>query len=120
VYAGLGMSGPSILLITGIDGTLSVIITGLFITFILDRVGRKKPLIFGGIGMAVCLAIEAVINAKWGGKTAHNSTAQQAGVALIIVCHPRMTICIGLTPVFVDIWCPLQRQFRTGVLGISE
>jgi hypothetical protein len=97
VYAGLGMSGPNILLITGIDGTLSVIITGLFITFILDRVGRKKPLIFGGIGMAVCLAFEAAINAKWGGKDAHNPIAQQAGVAFIIVCHPHIAIYIGLT-----------------------
>jgi Sugar (and other) transporter len=120
VYAGLGMSGPNILLITGIDGTLSVIITGLFITFILDRVGRKKPLIFGGIGMALCLAFEAAINAKWGGKDAHNPTAQQAGIAFIIVCHTPIAIYIGLTPIFVDIRFSFQRQFRTSILGISK
>lgn len=85
LYAGLGMSGPSILLITGINGALGVIVTGIFITFILDRVGRKKPLIFGAIGMAICLAIEAGINAKWGGKDANNPDAQRAGIAFIIL-----------------------------------
>ena len=87
VYAALGMSGPTILLITGINGALGVVVTGIFITFILDRVGRKSPLIFGAIGMAVCLAIEAAINAKWGGENANNPAAQRAGIAFIIVSH---------------------------------
>jgi predicted MFS family arabinose efflux permease len=41
------MTGPKVLMITGINGALGVVVTGLFITFILDRVGRKPPLIFG-------------------------------------------------------------------------
>ncbi|CAG7850836.1 High-affinity glucose transporter [Serendipita indica DSM 11827] len=84
LYRALGLSGPKVLLITGINGALGTIVTGLFIAVILDRVGRKPPLIVGGIGMAICLAIEAAINAKWGGENANNRAAQQAGIAFII------------------------------------
>lgn len=85
LYRALGLSGPKVLLITGINGALGTIVTGLFIAVILDRVGRKPPLIVGGIGMAICLAIEAAINAKWGGENANNRAAQQAGIAFIII-----------------------------------
>ncbi|KAG8842564.1 hypothetical protein FRB91_004103 [Serendipita sp. 411] len=85
LYRALGLSGPKVLMITGINGALGVIVTGVFITFILDRVGRKPPLIFGAIGMAICLAIEAAINAKWGGDHSTNKAAQQAGIAFIII-----------------------------------
>lgn len=74
-------------MITGVNGALGVIVTGFFITFVLDRVGRKPPLIWGAIGMAVSLAIEAAINAKWGGSNAHNPAAQKTGIAFIIVRH---------------------------------
>jgi hypothetical protein len=40
---------------------------------------------FGAIGLAICLAIEAGINAKWGNENAHNPVAQKAGIAFIIV-----------------------------------
>jgi hypothetical protein len=35
--------------------------------------------------MAISLAIEAAINAKWGGTNSTNHAAQTAGVAFIIV-----------------------------------
>lgn len=76
------------LAITGINGVLGVVVTGLFITFILDRIGRKPPLMFGAIGLAICLAIEAAITAKWGAENARNPAAQKAGIAFIIVRLP--------------------------------
>ncbi|KAJ7157587.1 general substrate transporter [Mycena crocata] len=85
LYAALGFSGSKVLMITGINGALGAIVTFIFIYFVLDRVGRKPPLIFGAIGMSISLAIEAAINAKWGGTTSHNAAAQTAGVAFIIL-----------------------------------
>ncbi|QRV72672.1 Sugar (and other) transporter [Ceratobasidium sp. AG-Ba] len=94
LYAALGYSGNTILLITGINNALGQIVTFLFIYFILDRVGRRLPLIIGAFGMAGCLAIEAgprqldlraAINARFPGETTHNPAAQQAGVAFIIL-----------------------------------
>ncbi|KAJ7111877.1 general substrate transporter [Mycena epipterygia] len=70
---------------TRINGALGAVVTLIFIYFILDRVGRKPPLIFGAVGMAISLAIEAAINAKWGGVNSTNHAAQTAGVAFIII-----------------------------------
>ncbi|KAJ7447131.1 general substrate transporter [Mycena galericulata] len=85
LYAALGLSGSKVLMITGINGALGAITTIIFIYFFLDRVGRKPPLIFGAVGMAISLAIEAAINAKWGGTNSHNHAAQTAGVAFIVI-----------------------------------
>ncbi|CAE6487225.1 unnamed protein product [Rhizoctonia solani] len=85
LYQALGYSGNTILLITGINNALGQIVTFVFIYCILDRVGRRLPLIIGAFGMAGCLAIEAAINAKFPGETSDNKTAQQAGVAFIIL-----------------------------------
>lgn len=35
-----------------------------FIIFLVDRVGRKKPLLFGSFMLAACLAVETAINAQ--------------------------------------------------------
>ncbi|KAJ7224848.1 general substrate transporter [Mycena haematopus] len=85
LYAALGLSGSKILMITGINGALGAITTIIFIFFFLDRIGRKPPLYFGAIGMAISLAVEAAINAKWGGVDSTNHPAQTAGVAFIII-----------------------------------
>ncbi|KAJ6459470.1 general substrate transporter [Mycena vitilis] len=85
LYAALGLSGHKVLMITGINGALGAIITIIFIFFFLDRIGRKPPLYFGAVGMAISLAVEAAINAKWGGVDSTNHAAQTAGVAFIIL-----------------------------------
>ncbi|KAJ7500333.1 general substrate transporter [Mycena galericulata] len=85
LYAALGLSGSKVLMITGINGALGATTTIIFIYFFLDRVGRKPPLLFGAVGMAISLAIEAAINAKWGGTNSHNHAAQTAGVAFIVI-----------------------------------
>ncbi|KAJ7662981.1 general substrate transporter [Mycena rosella] len=85
LYAALGLSGSKVLMITGINGALGAVLTLVFIYFILDRVGRKPPLIFGAVGMSISLAVEAAINAKWGGVNSTNHAAQTAGVAFIVL-----------------------------------
>ncbi|KAJ7865183.1 general substrate transporter [Mycena olivaceomarginata] len=85
LYAALGLSGSKILMITRINGALGAVVTIIFIYFFLDRVGRKPPLILGSLGMAISLAVEAAINAKWGGVDSINHPAQTAGVAFIII-----------------------------------
>ncbi|KAJ6620013.1 general substrate transporter [Mycena sp. CBHHK59/15] len=85
LYAALGLSGSKVLMITGINGALGAIVTIIFIFFFLDRFGRKPPLMFGAVGMAISLAVEAAINARWGGVNSHNHAAQTAGIAFIIL-----------------------------------
>lgn len=85
LYAALGYSGNFILLLTGINNLVGQVVTFIFIYAVLDRVGRRLPLIIGGIGMAVCLSVEAAINERFPGQTTHNPPAQKAGVAFIIL-----------------------------------
>ncbi|KIY44039.1 MFS general substrate transporter, partial [Fistulina hepatica ATCC 64428] len=47
IYESLGITGGTKLLVQGIYGAVGPIANFFFITLILDRVGRKKPLIFG-------------------------------------------------------------------------
>ena len=89
-------------MLTGINGALGTVVTFAFISLIIDRVGRKKPLIFGkaflsrlryqvtdvfkgAFGMVLCLSIEAAINAVYPGETSTNTSAQTAGVAFIFL-----------------------------------
>ncbi|KAI8582480.1 hypothetical protein K450DRAFT_206130 [Umbelopsis ramanniana AG] len=56
IFKSIGLSGDEAdLLATGLYGTLKIFVTLFTAFFITDRVGRRKPLIFGGIGMAICM-----------------------------------------------------------------
>jgi len=56
IFKSIGLSGDEAdLLATGLYGTLKIFVTLFTAFFITDRVGRRKPLILGGIGMAVCM-----------------------------------------------------------------
>ncbi|EJD39501.1 general substrate transporter [Auricularia subglabra TFB-10046 SS5] len=84
LYANLGYSGSTVLLIQGINGALGAVVLMFFITFVIDRVGRKPPLVIGSLGMAASLAIEAAINRHYG-VGSDNVAAQRTGVAFIIL-----------------------------------
>ncbi|CAE6361008.1 unnamed protein product [Rhizoctonia solani] len=62
MYRALGISDP--LLIQSIYGVVGPIWNLFFIIFLVDRVGRKKPLLFGSFMLAACLAVETAINAS--------------------------------------------------------
>ena len=51
MYAALGITGGRNVLVAGIYNCVGPIANVIFIFFILDRVGRKKPLLFGAAGM---------------------------------------------------------------------
>ena len=53
----------------------------IFIFFIVDRVGRKKPLIFGTISIAIALICEGVINSQ--NESGTKEGLSIAGVAFI-------------------------------------
>jgi len=64
MYDALGITGNRNLLVTGIYNCVGPITNLIFIVFILDRVGRRKPLIFGTIGITFALLCEAIINSQ--------------------------------------------------------
>jgi chromate transport protein ChrA len=54
-----------------------------FILFIVDRVGRIKPLLFGTIGITLALVCEAIIGSRIKEGDTHNNGLAIAGVFFI-------------------------------------
>jgi sugar porter (SP) family MFS transporter len=64
MYTALGITGNRNLLVAGIYNCVGPLANLIFIVFILDRVGRRKPLLFGTIGITIALICEAAINSQ--------------------------------------------------------
>ncbi len=79
IYGNLGYTGNTVLLINGISGAWGLVVTFCFITFVVDWIGRRRPLIFGGVAMAVCLAWQAAVAGLFNKPGYHSSSAGIAG-----------------------------------------
>lgn len=81
MYEALGFTGKTQLLVAGIYNCCGPIANVFFILFLADRIGRKKPLIFGILAITVALICEAAINSQNtdGTKSGHSI----AGVAFL-------------------------------------
>lgn len=64
MYESLGITGNTVLLVAGIYNCVGPIANLFFIIFILDRVGRRKPLMFGAIAITIALFCEAALNSQ--------------------------------------------------------
>ncbi|KAF2732768.1 general substrate transporter [Polyplosphaeria fusca] len=69
MYHDLGITGNRALLVSGIYNVVGPIFNLFFITLLLDRVGRRKPLLFGTIGITLALVCEAIIGSQVEGAT---------------------------------------------------
>lgn len=64
MYRALGFTGNRNTLVAGLYNCVGPIANLIFIVFILDRVGRRKPLLFGTIGISLALICEAALNSQ--------------------------------------------------------
>jgi MFS family permease len=69
LYENLGIDGDRNLLVTSIYNVVGPIFNFFFIVFFLDKVGRKKPLIFGTIGISIALICEAALGSQVAGSS---------------------------------------------------
>ncbi|OLL22601.1 High-affinity glucose transporter [Neolecta irregularis DAH-3] len=85
MYKILGYTGHKIFLLQSIYGVVGPIANFFFITCIIDRFGRKRPLIYGSLGLATVLLIECIVNTKYEPRdgVATNKNAQSTGLAMI-------------------------------------
>lgn len=65
----------------------------IFIVFIVDRIGRKKPLIFGVIGITIALICEGAINSQNPDGTRHGLSI--AGVAFLFCVSIIFSLSFG-------------------------
>ncbi|KAF2811729.1 general substrate transporter [Mytilinidion resinicola] len=64
MYKNLGITGGRSLLVTGIYNCVGPIGNLIFITTLLDRVGRRRPLLIGTVLITIALVCEAVIGSQ--------------------------------------------------------
>jgi len=80
IYARLGFTGDKILMINGIHGAWCVIVILVTINFVVDRIGRRVPMLVGALGCAACLAWQAGCSSQFARTGYHNSNTGNAGV----------------------------------------
>ncbi|KAF9693123.1 hypothetical protein EKO04_008681 [Ascochyta lentis] len=86
MYKNLGIEGDRNLLVTSIYNIVGPIFNLVFITFILDRVGRRKPLLFGTIGISIALICEAAVGSQVEGATgSRKNSLSAAGVFFLFL-----------------------------------
>ncbi|KIJ52353.1 hypothetical protein M422DRAFT_776037 [Sphaerobolus stellatus SS14] len=117
IYKTLGLSSHASLLVQGIYGAVGPIVNFIFITFFVDSVGRKKPLMFGAAGFVVLFAILSAIVASFPPVEGQNNfAAQKAGIAMIFMMTAVFSVSFG--PIS---WVLASEVFptRTRAIGTS-
>lgn len=91
----------------------------IFIVFFLDRVGRKKPLIFGSIGITIALIIEAAMTSR--NETHPSDSLSVAGVFFVFCITVIFSCSFGpISWVYASEIMPMQIRakgsaFATGI-----
>ena len=93
MYENLGITGKRNLLVTGIYNVVGPVFNAFFITFILDRVGRRKPLLFGTIGISIALVCEAAIGSQIPSATGSRKDSLSIAGVFFIFCVSAIFSC---------------------------
>lgn len=64
MYRSLGITGSRSTLVAGIYNCVGPLTNFIFVFFILDRVGRRKPMLFAAVAISLALICEAVLNSQ--------------------------------------------------------
>jgi len=105
MYENLGITGNRNLLVTGIYNCVGPITNLFFIIFLVDRVGRKKPLLFGTVGITIALICEAAIGSQVK-PGVENKSVQIAGVFFLFCVSVIFSLSFG------PISCRSRPQYR--------
>jgi MFS family permease len=107
MYENLGITGGRNLLVTGIYNCVGPIANFIFITTLLDRVGRRKPLLLGTIGITIALICEAVI----GSQVEHATGARKDSLSIAGVFF---LFCV--TTIFSFSWGPISWVYASEIM----
>jgi len=96
------------LLINSIQSAWSLVITFIFITFLIDRLGRRLPLIIGPLAMAGFLAWQAGIGSQFIGGAGGSQSLGIAGIASIFLYSASFSMSYG--PISCELWCARRQR----------
>ncbi|KAI9732409.1 MAG: hypothetical protein M1834_001617 [Cirrosporium novae-zelandiae] len=83
MYRALGITGGRDILVAGIYNCLGPIANLIFIIWFVDKIGRRKPLMFGTITISIALICEAAINSQ---NTDGTRTSYSIGGVFFLFC----------------------------------
>lgn len=122
LYENLGIVGDRNLLVTSIYNVVGPIFNFFFIVFLLDKVGRRRPLIFGTIGISIALICEAAVGSQIGGATgSRRDGLSAAGVFFLFAVSCIFSVSFGpISWVYASEIMPLSIRgrgsaFATGI-----
>ncbi|WVR09807.1 hypothetical protein IAU60_006883 [Kwoniella sp. DSM 27419] len=95
IYQALGFGGHQTLLINGISGAWQVVVVWVFIQFIVDRIGRRKPLMIGSALMCAFLAWQAGIASLFAPGDYHNEGVGICGLVSIFLFSGAFSASFG-------------------------
>lgn len=108
MYESLGIVDNRKLLVAGIYNCVGPLANLFFIVFLIDRVGRRKPLIWGTVGIAIALICEAVVNSQI------NPDAPSHGLSIAGVFF---LFCV--TVIFSLSWGPISWVYMSEVMPMQ-
>ncbi|KAG9657358.1 general substrate transporter, partial [Aureobasidium melanogenum] len=117
IFASLGLTGVGAsLLATGIYGIIKVISTLLFITFVVDRIGRRRPLLIGSVGIFTAmmyLGIYTYISGSFDHNVPRDGGAHFAIVTLYLFA---VLFCVSWNSIA---WIYCAEMFHISIRSIS-
>jgi len=119
MYDALGITGGRNVLVAGIYNCVGPIANAIFIFFILDRVGRRRPLLYGAAGITIALICEAALNSQNPTGTKHGLSI--GGVFFIFLVSVIFSLSFGpISWVYMSEIMPMQIRgrgtaFATGI-----
>ena len=83
----VGGTGQQALLLSGIFGAVKVVACAFFVFVLAERIGRRKPLIWGAIGMAATMIITAAVVATHPKPDANHPKVTHSGIATVAMIY---------------------------------
>lgn len=108
MYGALGITGNRALLVAGIYNCMGPLANLIFIVFMIDRVGRRRPLIWGTVAIAIALICESAVNSRIDRNNPDHGLSI-AGVFFIF--------CV--TVIFSWSWGPISWVYMSEVMPLS-
>ncbi|PSN71310.1 general substrate transporter [Corynespora cassiicola Philippines] len=110
IYENLGITGDRNILVVGIYNIVGPLCNLIFIVFLLDRVGRKRPLLYGTVGITLALICQAAIGSQV--ETATGSRKDSLSIAGVF-----FIFCV--TCIFSMSFGPISWVYASEVMPLS-
>ena len=111
VLKSIGYSSSAAILANVGFSTLGLLSTAVMVFFVVDRMGRKKPLMYGALGMAVSMAVLSAVFATAG-------ASRGATGYIAIICLAFFQVMFGLSWGGI-VWTVLGEMFPLRIRGLA-